>query len=124
MGPAKQKNDPIRLLYRRLAALVLVVVLLFALSSAWGVYGKEKDSRLLRKQAERELAQLSAQEKHLASEISKLETLRGKEEVFREQYEVGREGEHLIVIVEPKTSVPIHASSTWETWVSKYLPFW
>jgi hypothetical protein len=53
-----------------------------------------------------------------------LRTVRGKEEALREQYEVGRDGERLIIIVEPKVPEPIHASTTWEKWVTRYLPFW
>lgn len=124
MATYGKKHDPIRLLWQRLGIVALLVVLLIALSGVWDVYQKERESRLLREQSEREAADLSAQVSDLHENIAKLQTTRGKEEVLREQYNVGKAGEQLIIIVDPEETKPIEASSTIMRWVHKFLPFW
>jgi hypothetical protein len=109
---------------RRLGLAALAALVIFAASAVWSVYHKEEDSRILREQAERRLAELTVQEQHLDGEIARLKTARGQEAALRQQYEVGKAGERLIVIVEPAAPEPIEASSTWQLWVDKYLPFW
>lgn len=124
MATYGRKHDPIRLLWQRLGIIALLIVLLLALSSVWDVYHKERESRLLREQSEREAAELSKQIADLHQNIAKLQTVRGKEEVLREQYNVGKQGEQLIIIVDQETPKPIEASSTIMRWVHKFLPFW
>lgn len=102
----------------------LFALIVFTASAVWSAYQKESNARAMREQAEIRLADLRAQQEHLSGEIATLKTDRGKEAMLREQYEVGRAGEQLIIIVESQTAVPIHASTTWEKWVGKYLPFW
>ena len=60
----------------------------------------------------------------LTSNISRLETARGKEEALREKYELGRHGEGLIIIVEPPEPEPIVEEKGIRQWVTKFLPFW
>lgn len=100
MAYSGPRNDPGRLFLRRLGILALAIVTLFALSSVWDVYRKERDSRELRKRAELKLAELEMQEAQLRDGLARLHTDRGKEEALRQQYEVGRAGEGLIVIVD------------------------
>lgn len=119
-----KRGDPIRLLGKRVLMLALVTLLAFVLIELWDVYQKERESRVLRLQAEAQLEEMRVQERHLSAEIEDLRTVRGKEAALREQYEVGRDGEGLIVIVEPKVPEPMQASTTWEKWVTRYLPFW
>ncbi len=124
MGPIRQKNDPLRLFLRRVLMLIVAAAVVFGISGVWGVYGKERDSRILREKEELRLANLEEQSVSLEQKLSQLETERGKEEALREQYAVGREGERLIIIVEPKIPPPLQATSTFREWVGKYLPFW
>lgn len=109
---------------RRVLILALLVVALVGITSVWDVYGKEKDSRVLRAKEEMRLANLEEQSGHLERKLFQLKTERGKEEALREQYAVGREGERLIIIVEPKIPLPLQATSTFREWVGRYLPFW
>lgn len=122
--PFSKRGDPIRLFGRRLLTMALLTLAVFACIEVWDVYHKERDSRVLRVQAEAQLEEMRQEEAHLSAEVQNLRTLRGKEAALREQYEVGRDGEGLIIIVEPKTPEPIQASTTWEKWVTRYLPFW
>lgn len=124
MATYGKKHDPIRLLWQRLGILALLIILLIALSGVWDVYQKERESRVLRDQSEREASDLSQQVEDLHQNIAKLQTTRGKEELLREQYNVGKHGEQLIIIVDPEQPEPIEATSTLLRWVHKFLPFW
>lgn len=114
----------VRLFWRRLSIVVLILMIVVAGFAVWGVSEKERESRALRNQAERQLSDLREQEANLSGHIRKLKTDRGKEEVLREQYGVGREGEGLIVIVDSPQVEQTEASPTLRQWVSKFLPFW
>jgi cell division protein FtsB len=114
----------VRIFWRRLSIVGLFFLLIVVGWGVWRAYGKERESGLLRAQAEAKLAELRAQEENLRARIDRLETDRGKEEAIRSHYDVGKEGEGLIVIVEPETAEPVQASSTVRQWVQKFLPFW
>src|SRR3989344_2256958 len=88
-----------RLFWRRLGVLSLVLLIIAVSFAVWGVSKKERESRTLRQEAEVQLADLKEQERTLTEHVESLRTDRGKEEVLREQYGVGRQGEGLIVIV-------------------------
>lgn len=120
-----RRSDPVRLFVRRLGLLFLLVIVLGALSTLWDVYKKERDSRVLREQAEAQLQNLTLQEVHLTSEIGRLETKRGQEELLRENYEMAKHGEQLIIIIDPPQPEPLPATTTdmmrWMRWL---VPFW
>jgi hypothetical protein len=124
MATFDRHRDPIRLLWQRLGIAGLLVVLIVVVSGVWSVWGKEQESRMLRDQAERDQKELAAQESQLRANISQLETSRGKEAALREQYNVGRAGEQMIIIVDPEQPKPMQATSTIMNWVRKFLPFW
>lgn len=114
----------VRLFWRRLSIVVLILLIVVAGFAVWGVSEKERESRALREQAERQLNDLREQEASLSGHIRKLKTDRGKEEALREQYGVGREGEGLIVIVESPQVEQAKESPTLRQWVRRFLPFW
>lgn len=97
-----QRQDPIRLMKRRLLLLGLLLLIAIAVRGVWGVYAKLQESRVLRQEAESQLANLQAREANLRADISKLKSERGVEEVLREEYELAREGEGVVVIVQPQ----------------------
>lgn len=113
-----------RLLWRRLGIAALLFLVLVAASGVWSVYQKERESLQLRSEAENQYNTLSQQQTQLQSDIASLETDRGKEAALRQQYAVGKKGEGLIIIVDPKAEQPKQASSTILQWVHKFLPFW
>lgn len=96
--------------------LALAVVLFFGISAVIGVYIKERESSNLRIQAEMQLRDLRIREAQLKAKIASLETERGQEEALREAYQVGREGEGEVTIVDrasPTTSAPSEEDVPW-----------
>lgn len=100
MAQIRQRNDPVRLLWRRLLMLGLTILVFFSLWAVWGVLLKERESRSLRLQAQVQLKDLQKREEGLNARIEALETERGQEEALRNAYQVGKEGEAMITIVE------------------------
>lgn len=125
MAITGNRRDPVKLFLRRLLLLALFIGVLAVCSAVWDVYKKERESRLLREHAEAQMSGLTNQKVHLDGEINRLQTMRGKEETLRENYEMGRAGEGLIIIVESPKSEPVAASSSpIREWVRKLIPFW
>ena len=124
MANFRNTHDPVRLFLRRTATLVLVLVVLGAAIGVWQVYGKERDSRTLREYAEVEQSELEEQAERLRRDTEKLKTDRGQEEALREQYDVGKQGEGLIVIVEPPTPEPVEVPPTFLEKVQRFFIFW
>ena len=120
----RPRNDPVRLLGRRLLIVVLATLVVAALFGVWGAFKKERESGALRATAERQLSDLSQRQSQLDSNIAKLETARGKEEVLRNQFALAGKGEGVIVIVNA-TSSEVHAtSSAFAEWLHKTFPWW
>ena len=124
MATLRNKNEPLRLFFRRVGTLALLVVVVAVAIAVWNIYKKERESRILRTQAELQQEELSAQAGKLRDETAKLKTERGQEEAFREQYDVGKKGESLIVIVEPQQPKPLEATSTFMQKLKKALLWW
>ena len=120
-----QQRDPARLFLRRIGLLILLVAVVFAISGVWGVYKKERESAILRVQAENERADLLKREARLKEDIDTLGTDRGLEEALREQYALAERGEGLIVIVEPQTPESVQATSSDALkWFQKIFFWW
>ena len=123
MAIFSQHKDPMRLLRHRLLMVVLLMLIAVTVRGVWGVYQKEKESRQLRYEAELQLEDLKSREASLRSDISELKSDRGREEVLRGEYELAKEGEGLIVIVEPPAPPPEAQSRTRE-WFHRFFPWW
>lgn len=107
-----RKVDPVRLSMKRLFMLILVFLIVFAAAGVWSAYRKERESAELRVESQSSLADLTSQHEQLVANIANLQSERGKEAALRQEYAVGKEGERLIVIVDPSTTTPTEATST------------
>ncbi|MBP9760478.1 MAG: hypothetical protein KBD24_03910 [Candidatus Pacebacteria bacterium] len=88
--------------------------------AAYNAYTAERESHMRRVELQAELATLETRAKTLEDNIARLEDPYGIEAELRQRYEVGREGEEAIVLVEQKSStvtpesVPVKKPSAWE----------
>ena len=120
----RSRNDPVRLFGRRLILLALSVLIVFSAMGAWSAYQKERESHTLRLQAEMQLSDLSKRQTKLDLNIANLETDRGKEQVWGEQYALAARGEGLIVIVDAPQAAQTRATSSVLEWLHKAFSWW
>ena len=87
-------------LYSWPAIVVLGFACLWLALSVWGVYTQERQTRITKGERQAYLEELQVREAALNEEIARLRTDRGIEEEIRQKFEVAKEGEEVIVIVD------------------------
>lgn len=103
----QQKRLLRRVVSSRLMHGVLLVVLVFAGMSAYGRYSIAVEMAARKEAIERELAELEARRAALSEEVEYITSERGIEAEMRRQFDVAREGEQVVIIVdEPVSSAP------------------
>ncbi len=96
----KFKKNKYKFWYSPLVLLVFLVALVFFGYKICGLVKTHKQTLQMRRIAEEELNQLSQRIDDLNMEISELNTEEGKEGVIRVKYQVAKEGEKVLSIVE------------------------
>lgn len=96
-----EKRKLKQFLYSKVTLAVLTIVVLLLLNSVWNIFLKERETSVIRKKLEREFLELKEREVLLREEIERLSTPRGIEEEIRSKFEVAKEGEETMVIVDP-----------------------
>ena len=102
-----EKHAIRRLIFGKVSLIILLVVCAIFARGTWGVYQKSAYAKENRERAEQELEELNERETALVEELARLDTPRGLEEEIRQKFDVGRDGEHMIVLVDaPESVVP------------------
>lgn len=117
----RDKQQLRRILFSKVTLFILVVLVIVFARATWNVYQTSSFAHENRVTAERELFELEERANVLRSDIAHLETRRGIEEEIRQTFDVGKEGEKLIVLVDAPeiASPPPPAEKTiWERIVS------
>lgn len=122
----QEKRKLKQFLYSKITLVVLVVVVGLLLNSVWNIYTKERETRIVRKNLEREFLELQEREELLREEIERLKTPRGIEEEIRSKFEVSKDGEKVMVIVDPtkdkETQIYKRKNSFWSKFLNFFIP--
>jgi cell division protein FtsB len=98
---------------------LLLAAVLFLAYAVWGSYQKYQLSMTVLNEAERERDSVGARRATLEASIAKLSTDRGVEENLRENFQVAKPGEQVVVLLESTTtaatSTPV-AKPWWKFW--------
>ena len=125
MKTIQPRNDPVAIFWRRVRLVTLFIVVVCAAFGVWDISKKEQESKTLRAQSEVALANLSKHQEDLRDQIRTLKSDRGMEGAVRDQYQMGKEGEGMIVIV--NHDVPITAvepTTTFKDMLHNVIPWW
>jgi cell division protein FtsB len=119
MKELEQRRRPMHLLSLRLFTVALLLIALLLVRGVWNIYHKERETHAGRAQAEQELADIEKREMALRGEIARLRSPYGVEASLREQFDLAREGEGVIVIVETSLAeteddIGVRTQSTWK----------
>ena len=102
MNDFRRKRTIRRVLYSRGVIVAVLVLLILVAKAAWSVYTKESESRRRLDSAAADLVALQSREKKLRENIDRLKTPEGMEAQIREQFQVAKPGERMVVLVDEK----------------------
>jgi len=120
MRELEQRRHPIHILSLRLFTVILLLIAFVLVRGVWGMYQKERETYTGRMQAETELYDMQERKGGLRAEIVRLRSPDGIEASLRSQFDMAKEGEGVIVIVDhDKTSkggdvMDLRTVSTWK----------
>lgn len=106
MQDFRKKRAFKRRLYSKLVLIVLLLIFIFVLRGTWDIYQKSQVSKEKLERTQAEFEQVEAKRVNLEADIARLETETGIEAEIRSKFDVAREGEHVIVLVEGDEVVP------------------
>lgn len=89
---------------------VLMLLFMVVIVFTWNVInllGKLQETAKNKKNQEEEIYNLQKRKEKLSSDIDKINTEKGKEEIIRENFGLVKEGENVIVIVEDKNKTEV-----------------
>lgn len=122
---SSEKHALSRIIFGKVSLVVLLIVFALFAKGTWSVYQKSSYAKENRDRAEQELEQLNEREEALSIELTRLETPRGLEEEIRHKFDVGKEGEQLLVLVdapEPVVLPKITEANIWQK-IVRFLGF-
>ena len=97
-----KKKRYYKILYLRIILLVLIVLTVIFGKGAWNMYEKERIANENLINAERELSVIKERENFLNTQINTTGTQKGIEKELRKKFDVVKEGEKVIMIVDKK----------------------
>jgi cell division protein FtsB len=103
--------------------LLLGLILLLFVRATWGAYMQERETDMVKEQRAQYLADLKIRESLIRAEIERLDTERGVEEEIRQKFEVAKDGEGIIVIVDAPEDTNSSTSNTPRGFFEKMFDF-
>jgi cell division protein FtsB len=97
------KNTNYRFWHSPVALILLFLILIFFGYKIIDLIEKERETSHKKELILDQIESLKNRENSLNSDISKLETEEGKEEIIREKYQVAKEGEKMVIIVDEES---------------------
>ena len=97
------------------ALLALFCLLVLFAYNMVGLISKERETSKKKELVLAQIDTLRSREKGISSDIAKLKTDEGVEETIREKYQVAKEGEKMVTIVDPEKSNTEIESESLET---------
>ena len=103
MREFEHKRKVRRILSSPLVLLPLAVLLVFLVRGTWNIYVKNRDGIAELRLAQERLARIEERQSTLSAGIEKLNTESGIEGEIRDRFQMAKEGEEVIVIVDAES---------------------
>ena len=100
----KKNNQKYKFWHSPIVLLVLFIFLIFFIYNIIGLLEKERETSHKKELALEQLSELRSREDALNKDILKFKIEEGQEELIREKYQVAKEGEKMVVIVDEDSS--------------------
>lgn len=100
MDDFRQKQKMRRIVYSKWMFVVLGALLCLVVWKTWGIYQKERTAHRILEESRTEQAELAKHANELSTDIDRLNTEEGIEEVVRDRYGVAKAGEKVVVLIE------------------------
>ncbi len=107
MKEFQEKRRRRRMLYSKFSVVFMFFIVIVMARATWGVYQKEKESKVNMQLTDNSLAELQARHDLLGQQVEQLETPSGQEEAIREKYQVEKPGEQVVIIVNATSGVAV-----------------
>jgi cell division protein FtsB len=95
-------------------SVLLVTILLF--KGAWGVFQKERETQASLERAKTTLIIARNREVELSTSVKNLQTPQGVEKEIRNKFDVAKNGEEVIMVVDPKQAVDTGGGEVTSFW--------
>ena len=122
MREFEHKRKIRKILSSPLVLLPLAIILFFLIRGTWNIYLKNRDSGIELRLAEERLARLEERQSVLAAGIDRLSTESGIEGEIRDRFQMAKEGEKAVVIVDAP-SKPVQLALPEESFLQKIWDF-
>lgn len=107
----RKKRTARRIVRSRIVIGILAVAVIFLGNATWNAYqgyskAKEKEEHVVR-----QLEALTERKEGIEKDLNRLQTQRGVEAELRQRYNVGKEGEEVVVVVSEKNNLETEESN-------------
>ena len=121
----REKKKMRKTMYSAPVLFLLLVILAVSVNATWNLLKKHQDSLQKANEAKAELSKLEAQKSELEKQIAFLQTDRGREQEIRGKFMVEKQGENVIMVIDPKVAtsvvpVPQKEPSLWSRFLGLF----
>ncbi|TSC62138.1 MAG: Uncharacterized protein G01um101448_579 [Parcubacteria group bacterium Gr01-1014_48] len=117
----QEKKTFKRYLYSQVSLWILGIFILFVCNAVYGVYKKAQSANAFLAEAQKNLRAMQDQEKYFSAEIERLKSDQGIEEEIRSKFQVAKEGEKVVVIIDKKEDQNVTAMTPQKNFFQKIL---
>lgn len=119
-----QKRKMRTIFNSRVTQVILVVLSLMVLWSAYDRYLVAKEMSEKRYALEKEMSDLKERQETLGAEVKYLSSERGIEAEMRREFDIAREGEQVVIILDDEVATTVKPMSTSTSEARSWYKFW
>ncbi|MFT5179593.1 MAG: cell division protein FtsB [Candidatus Paceibacteria bacterium] len=119
----RKKNNITKKMYSIPVIILLVLILVLIIRGTWGVYQRASISSDKLAVAQVNVGNLNERQEKISGKIEKLNTSTGIEEEIREKFNVVKEGEEMIVVINKNSDRDLDLNGNKGSIWSKFFPW-